>query len=121
MANQIITRVIPKTLTPFFSRSISTTTTLSFLCRRLRPLAAAAVTSRHILLPSFRALSTSPTTSSLNDRNPNWSNRPPKDTILLDGCDFEHWLVIMEKPDGDPTRDEIIDGYIKTFAEVIGK
>jgi len=56
MANQIITRVIPKTLT------------LSFLCR-LRPLAAAAVTSRHILLPSFfRALSTRPTTSSLNDQ-----------------------------------------------------
>jgi len=108
MANQIITRVIPKTLT------------LSFLCR-LRPLAAAAVTSRHILLPSFfRALNKTyhlfPQRS-----NPNWSNRPPKETILLDGCDFEHWLVIMEAPDGDPTRDEIIDGYIKTFAEVIGK
>jgi len=27
----------------------------------------------------------------------------------------------MEKPDGDPTRDEIIDSYIKTFAEVIGR
>lgn len=117
MANQIITLVIPKTLTPFFSRSLSA---ISFL-RGLRPLAAAAVTSRHILLPSFRALSTRPTTSSLNDQNPNWSNPSPKETILLDGCDFEHWLVIMETPDGDATRDEIIDGYIKTFAEVIGK
>jgi hypothetical protein len=39
---------------------------------------------------------------------------------LLDGCDFEHWLVVMEKPEGDPTRDEIIDGYIKTLAQVIG-
>jgi hypothetical protein len=26
----------------------------------------------------------------------------------------------MEKPEGDPTRDEIIDGYIKTLAQVIG-
>lgn len=26
----------------------------------------------------------------------------------------------MEKPEGDPTRDEIIDSYIKTLAEVIG-
>lgn len=128
MANQIFSRVIPKTLTltTFLSRSFSTTTTnpsssaLSFL-RRLRPLSATAITSRHILLPSFRAFSTRPTTSSLNDPNPNWSNRPPKETILLDGCDFEHWLVVMEKPEGDPTRDEIIDSYIKTLAEVIGR
>lgn len=128
MANQIFSRVIPKTLTltTFLSRSFSTTTTtpsssaLSFL-RRLRPLSATAITSRHNLLPSFRAFSTRPTTSSLNDPNPNWSNRPPKETILLDGCDFEHWLVVMEKPEGDPTRDEIIDSYIKTLAEVIGR
>ncbi|KEH38633.1 cobalt ion-binding protein, putative [Medicago truncatula] len=117
MANQIITLVIPKTLTPFFSRSLSA---ISFL-RGLRPLAAAAVTSRHILLPSFRTLSTSPTTSSLNDQNPNCYNRPPKHTVVLNGCNFEHWLVVMWKPDGDPSRDEIIDGYIKTFVEVIGK
>ena len=26
----------------------------------------------------------------------------------------------MEKPEGDPTRDEIIDSYIKTLAQVIG-
>jgi len=108
-------------LCPFISTTTTpSSSTLSFLCR-LRPLAAAAVTSRHILLPSFRALSTSPTTSSLNDQNPNCSNRPPKETIALDGCDFEHWPVVMWKPDGDPSRDEIIDGYIKTFAEIIGK
>jgi hypothetical protein len=40
---------------------------------------------------------------------------------LLDGCDFEHWLVVVEKPEGDPTRDEIIDSYIKTLAKVIGR
>ncbi|KAK4384473.1 Multiple organellar RNA editing factor 8, chloroplastic/mitochondrial [Sesamum angolense] len=55
-----------------------------------------------------------------DDPNPNWSNRPPKETILLDGCDFEHWLVVMEKPEGDPTRDEIIDSYIKTLSMVVG-
>ncbi|CAN6444311.1 unnamed protein product [Victoria cruziana] len=63
---------------------------------------------------------TRPTTSSLNDSSPNWSNRPPKETILLDGCDFEHWLIVMEPPEGNPTRDEIIDSYIKTLAEVLG-
>ncbi|GAU38407.1 hypothetical protein TSUD_52320 [Trifolium subterraneum] len=123
MANQFFSRVIPKTqtLTSFFSRSLSTTTTVPSFLHRLRPLSAAAVIShRTLLLNSYRALSTRATTSSLNDPNPNWSNRPPKETILLDGCDFEHWLVVMEKPKDDPTRDEIIDRYIKTFAQVIG-
>ncbi|GJN04104.1 hypothetical protein PR202_ga21622 [Eleusine coracana subsp. coracana] len=94
----------------------------------LRPLAAAAS-----LLPAatgaargtMRCYATQPATSSLRDSSPSWSNRPPKETILLDGCDFEHWLVVMEPPPGDaanpePTRDEIIDGYIKTLAQVVG-
>ncbi|WVZ91983.1 LOW QUALITY PROTEIN: hypothetical protein U9M48_038084 [Paspalum notatum var. saurae] len=96
----------------------------------LRPLAAAAS-----LLPpvaaapspgaGVRCFATQPATSSLRDSSPNWSNRPPKETILLDGCDFEHWLVVMEPPPGDAgnpdvTRDEIIDSYIKTLAQVVG-
>ncbi|KAL0282618.1 UNVERIFIED_CONTAM: Multiple organellar RNA editing factor 8, chloroplastic/mitochondrial [Sesamum angustifolium] len=94
----------------------------SFLFR-LRPLVAAASASYFRRLApalSTRGFATRQTTSSLSDPNPNWSNRPPKETILLDGCDFEHWLVVMEKPEGDPTRDEIIDSYIKTLAMVVG-
>ncbi|EPS74428.1 hypothetical protein M569_00328, partial [Genlisea aurea] len=90
---------------------------------RIRPLAAASCGSyfrRTIPTSSTRGFATRQTSSSLNDPNPNWSNRPPKETILLDGCDFEHWLVVMEKPEGDPTRDEIIDSYIKTLAMVVG-
>ncbi|KAF7822647.1 multiple organellar RNA editing factor 8, chloroplastic/mitochondrial [Senna tora] len=139
MATQIFSRTFPKsvTLASFFSRSLSTATpsfasfsvaarspssALSFL-HRLRPLAVASTDIRRRILPStssLRAFSTRATSSSLNDPNPNWSNRPPKETILLDGCDFEHWLVVMEKPEGDPTRDEIIDSYIKTLAQVVG-
>ncbi|KAL6900713.1 hypothetical protein ACP4OV_005389 [Aristida adscensionis] len=96
----------------------------------LRPLAAAAS-----LLPgaaaaaargaTARCYATQPATSSLRDSSPNWSNRPPKETILLEGCDFEHWLVVMEPPPGDAgnpdiPRDEIIDSYIKTLAQVVG-
>ncbi|CAN6211224.1 unnamed protein product [Urochloa humidicola] len=99
--------------------------------RPLRPIAAAAWS----LLPSApppssppapaRPFATQAATSSLRDSSPNWSNRPPKETILLDGCDFEHWLVVMEPPSGDPgnpdpTRDEIIDTYIKTLAMIVG-
>ncbi|KAL6975353.1 hypothetical protein U1Q18_024147 [Sarracenia purpurea var. burkii] len=107
------------------SVSSSPTSSLSSLFNSslLRPLAA--VTSHfHLLSPSassVRGFSTRRVASSLNDPNPNWSNRPPKETILLDGCDFEHWLVVMEKPEGDPNRDEIIDSYIKTLATVVGR
>ncbi|KAL8505744.1 hypothetical protein ACS0TY_016819 [Phlomoides rotata] len=94
----------------------------SFLFR-LRPLVAAVSAShfrRFVPVISTRAFSTRQTNSSLNDPNPNWSNRPPKETILLDGCDFEHWLVVMDPPEGDITRDDIIDSYIKTLAQVVG-
>ncbi|EER92767.1 hypothetical protein BDA96_01G517900 [Sorghum bicolor] len=97
----------------------------------LRPLAAT-----ESLLPAgagasapgagLRCFATQPATSSLRDSSPNWINtRPSKEMILLDGCDFEHWLVVMEPPPGDPSnpdipRDEIIDSYIKTLAQVVG-
>ncbi|GKA89525.1 multiple organellar RNA editing factor 8, chloroplastic/mitochondrial-like protein, partial [Tanacetum coccineum] len=98
--------------------TFSTTTTIL----HLRPLITAA-TLRHapaVIPTSSRAFSTCQTTSSLNDQNPNWSNRPPKETIWLDGCDFEHWLVVVEKPEGEPTRDEIIESCINTLAKAVG-
>ncbi|KAI8562930.1 hypothetical protein RHMOL_Rhmol03G0074200 [Rhododendron molle] len=52
------------------------------------------------------------TSSSLNGPNSNLSNRSPKEMVLLDGCDFNHWLVILENPKSDTPRDEIIDSYI---------
>ncbi|KAL8026103.1 hypothetical protein ABFX02_14G006932 [Erythranthe guttata] len=59
--------------------------------------------------------------SPLNDPSPNWSNRPPKETILLDGCDYEHWLIVMEfDKEPKPTEEEMIDSYVKTLASVIG-
>ncbi|KAL8490606.1 hypothetical protein ACS0TY_022563 [Phlomoides rotata] len=59
--------------------------------------------------------------SPLNDPSPNWSNRPPKETILLDGCDYEHWLIVMEfNSDPKPTEQEMVDTYVKTLASVIG-
>ncbi|KAL5974875.1 hypothetical protein ACLOJK_031548 [Asimina triloba] len=116
--------LVSKPLSPLVSRSFSCS--FSLLSRRsapvlrLRPLVAIADVRRFSFAPGIRCFSSRPTTSSLNDPSPNWSNRPPKETILLDGCDFEHWLVVMEPPEGNPTRDEIIDSYIKTFAQVIG-
>ncbi|KAK4750667.1 hypothetical protein SAY87_004149 [Trapa incisa] len=125
MATQRLTR----SLSFLISRSFSSSSwaprskpILSPFVSRLRPLSASSIGFGIRLTASSaaRCFSTRTTSSSLNDPNPNWSNRPPKETILLDGCDFEHWLVVMEKPEGDPTRDEIIDKYIKTLAKVVG-
>ncbi|XP_059647488.1 multiple organellar RNA editing factor 3, mitochondrial isoform X2 [Cornus florida] len=59
--------------------------------------------------------------SPLNDPSPNWSNRPPKETILLDGCDYEHWLIVMEfTSERKPSEDEMIASYVKTLASVVG-
>ncbi|KAJ6842191.1 multiple organellar RNA editing factor 8, chloroplastic/mitochondrial-like [Iris pallida] len=93
----------------------------SFLLR-LRPVSTASplLLLRLPAAAAPRSFSTRPSTSSLNDPSPNWSNRPPKETILLDGCDFEHWLVVVEPPEPNLTRDEIIDSYIKTLAQVLG-
>ncbi|CAK7333316.1 unnamed protein product [Dovyalis caffra] len=78
------------------------------------------------LIPdSVKTLTRSQTTGSgyspLNDPSPNWTNRPPKETILLDGCDYKHWLIVMEFPtDPKPTEEEMINTYVKTLASVLG-
>ena len=123
LSRSLLTKLSLSTTAPRLSLSTSTTTTSSaFSLLRIRPISTAAFTALRHLPPaaSLRGFSTRPTSSSLADPNPNWSNRPPKETILLDGCDFEHWLVVVDKPEGEPTRDEIIDGYIKTLSSVIG-
>lgn len=49
-------------------------------------------------------------------------NRAPRETILLPGCDYEHWLIVMEFPKNPkPTPEEMIDTYIKTLAQVVGR
>ncbi|KAF7121489.1 hypothetical protein RHSIM_Rhsim13G0163700 [Rhododendron simsii] len=46
----------------------------------------------------------------------------PGDTIMLPGCDFNHWLIIMEFPqDPAPTRDQMIQTYLDTLATVVGR
>nr|GLL42246.1 60S ribosomal protein L19-3-like [Ipomoea trifida] len=44
----------------------------------------------------------------------------PKETILLDGCDYEHWLIVMEFPDPKPSEEDMINAYVKTLASVVG-
>ncbi|RAL41106.1 hypothetical protein DM860_008804 [Cuscuta australis] len=84
-------------------------------------LAISASVPRHYpaVSGSVAGLETRQISSFINNPSPNRSNRTSYQT-RLDGCDYEHWLVVMEKPADSPSRDEIIEGYIKTLAQVVG-
>lgn len=48
-------------------------------------------------------------------------NAPPKKkTVFLEGCDLEHWLIIMEFPKEQPQSEEsMVNTYVKTLAAVL--
>ncbi|PPS18215.1 hypothetical protein GOBAR_AA02348 [Gossypium barbadense] len=49
------------------------------------------------------------------------ADRPPTEMApVFPGCDYEHWLIVMDKPGGGATKQEMIDCYIKTLAKVVG-
>ncbi|CAO2842792.1 unnamed protein product [Amaranthus hypochondriacus] len=49
------------------------------------------------------------------------NNGEHRETIMLPGCDYNHWLIVMEFPkDPAPTREQMIDTYLETLATVLG-
>ncbi|EPS69137.1 hypothetical protein M569_05632, partial [Genlisea aurea] len=65
--------------------------------------------------PAVRALSDGGFSSRRN------SGGEERETIMLPGCDYNHWLIVMEFPkDPTPTREQMIDTYLKTLATVLG-
>lgn len=50
------------------------------------------------------------------------SSSEPRETIMLPGCDYNHWLIVMEFPkDPAPTREQMIETYLNTLATVLGR
>lgn len=50
------------------------------------------------------------------------SSSEQRETIMLPGCDYNHWLIVMEFPkDPAPTREQMIDTYLQTLATVLGR
>ncbi|OMO95378.1 putative DAG protein, chloroplast precursor [Corchorus olitorius] len=52
----------------------------------------------------------------------NFSDRPPTEMApLFPGCDYQHWLIVMDNPGGEgATKQQMIDCYIKTLANAVG-
>ncbi|KAL1538102.1 multiple organellar RNA editing factor 7, mitochondrial isoform X1 [Salvia divinorum] len=44
----------------------------------------------------------------------------PRIDSLVCGCDYKHWLVVMQPPDNYPQREEIIQQYVATLAMALG-
>ncbi|GAV87768.1 LOW QUALITY PROTEIN: hypothetical protein CFOL_v3_31194, partial [Cephalotus follicularis] len=44
----------------------------------------------------------------------------PRETIMLPGCDYNHWLIVMFPKDPASTRD-VIDTYLDTLSTVLGR
>ncbi|CAI0406994.1 unnamed protein product [Linum tenue] len=41
---------------------------------------------------------------------------------MLPGCDYNHWLIVMDFPkDPAPSREQMIDAYLNTLATVLGR
>ncbi|PSR92566.1 Multiple organellar RNA editing factor 3 like [Actinidia chinensis var. chinensis] len=118
-----------RTLASLLSRSLSSPvppSSFSLLRPSRSRFALAVLDKKPQLIPNSATIPTRSKTSGsgyspLNDPSPNWSNRPPKETILLDGCDYEHWLIVMEfAAEPKPSEDEMVNSYVKTLAQVVG-
>ncbi|KAK4800529.1 hypothetical protein SAY86_021016 [Trapa natans] len=91
------------------------------------PLAAVAAaslsaTSRLTAIRCRAGRSGSNTPYSPLNSGSNFSDRPPTEMApLFPGCDYEHWLIVMDKPGGEgATKQQMIDAYLQTAAKVVG-
>ncbi|KAL9995215.1 putative peptidase S8 propeptide/proteinase inhibitor I9 superfamily [Helianthus debilis subsp. tardiflorus] len=100
---------------PIFARPARSPTSLS---HSLRPLATGAV---RLNLIRCRVNRSGGAYSPLNSGS-NYSDRPPTEMApLFPGCDYEHWLIVMDKPGGEgATKQQMIDCYVETLAKVLG-
>ncbi|KAF2285881.1 hypothetical protein GH714_008670 [Hevea brasiliensis] len=115
-------------LKPYFSPQHSSQTKRKTLFFSSKP----SLSSRLLLPPPFRvnsrtslpACSLSITRAAANDGDYSLkrsSSNEQTETIMLPGCDYNHWLIVMEFPnDPAPTREQMIGTYLNILATVLG-
>ncbi|KAL6606516.1 hypothetical protein ACP70R_042169 [Stipagrostis hirtigluma subsp. patula] len=84
----------------------------------LRPAAVAAAS----LLGFPRGMARRPGGDGYSPTRSGGGDRAPTEMApLFPGCDYEHWLIVMDKPGGEgATKQQMIDCYIQTLAKVLG-
>ncbi|KAH1191761.1 Multiple organellar RNA editing factor 2, chloroplastic [Glycine max] len=133
-------RVISSSCARLAMRLFSTTTTATAFAVTLPKPSSLSLSSRRFLFPLSHAI-VPPSTrvagircrvnragdsaySPLNSgsSSSSFSDRPPTEMApLFPGCDYNHWLIVMENPGGEgATKQQMIDCYIQTLAKVLG-
>ncbi|XP_058190270.1 multiple organellar RNA editing factor 1, mitochondrial isoform X1 [Rhododendron vialii] len=69
----------------------------------------------------FRSSTALLSSSRFRPNNNKYDDDIGPDTVLFEGCDYNHWLITMDFPkDPAPTREEMIETYLQTLAKVVG-
>ncbi|KAG2612944.1 multiple organellar RNA editing factor 2, chloroplastic-like [Panicum virgatum] len=115
-------------------RASSSSSSLSLLLRRapagvspehslLRPAVVAAAAAAASRLGFPRGMARRPGGDGYSPTRPGGGgDRAPTEMApLFPGCDYEHWLIVMDKPGGEgATKQQMIDCYVQTLAKVLG-
>ncbi|KAK7279251.1 hypothetical protein RJT34_24298 [Clitoria ternatea] len=107
-------------------RLISTAAPTAYLLSRPPTFAPSTLAARFTALRSQSDdagnSSYSPLGSGSNSPKSFTFERPPTDMApLFPGCDYNHWLIVMDKPGGEgATKQKMIDCYVQTLAKVLG-
>ncbi|KVH96903.1 DAG protein, chloroplastic [Cynara cardunculus var. scolymus] len=109
--------LLSKTLTPTSKPSSIVTSNLPFIhSQSLKPIFTRTI-------PNSIRLRTHRTKAAVDGdySSRRSSSSEPRETIMLPGCDYNHWLIVMEFPkDPAPTREQMIETYLNTLATVLG-
>ena len=109
--------LLPKPLTPLsHSKPFTPTSSLHIQCCSLPHWNPTLATKSR---PSIRVAAVD---GDFSARRSSSNSNEPRETIMLPGCDYNHWLIVMEFPkDPAPTREQMIDTYLNTLATVLGR
>ncbi|KAG5523575.1 hypothetical protein RHGRI_035397 [Rhododendron griersonianum] len=77
--------------------------------------------SRHLPPPISRVQRFSADSAATESPRPTRCSELTRVATLVDGCDYQHWLVVVEPPEGYPERSQIVDHFITTLALALGR
>ncbi|KAL5715739.1 hypothetical protein ACHQM5_017518 [Ranunculus cassubicifolius] len=104
------------------NRSLSSISSLTSNTQLLRSTTAASQSPLpHSLKNQISWFRTSIPCSSSRHSSFNDDEKIGPDTILFEGCDYNHWLITMDFPkDPEPTPEQMVETYVQTLAQVVG-
>ncbi|KAH1033530.1 hypothetical protein J1N35_045704 [Gossypium stocksii] len=107
-----------RSLSTLLSRALTSSSSSSSSFPSRSRLTVALLNKTPVFIPDSTKIQTRTKTSGSPYLPLNDPSRLP--SVFLYGCDYEHWLIILEFPNPKPLKEEMIDTYVKTLASVVG-